>query len=53
MNQENQNPNATNPRQGEKKPEIRDNLDSRKNEEQDVQGKNTTNNEKVTKDERD
>ncbi|MBS0030152.1 hypothetical protein ACTJJ0_21945 [Chitinophaga sp. 22321] len=31
------------------KPEIRDNLDSRKNEEQDFKGKDTTHNSKDTK----
>ncbi len=52
MKQENQqqNPQANNPKISNTKPGIRDNLDSMKNEEQDVHGKKTTNNEKVTKD---
>jgi hypothetical protein len=35
--------------QSGKKPETRDNLDSRKNEEQDDKGKDTTHNKKETK----
>lgn len=49
MNQQNQNPQVNNPRGNTNKPDIRDNLDSRKMEEQDVKGDDVTNNQKETK----
>lgn len=54
----NQNPQVNNPRsapdnsQSGKKPEVRDNLDSRKNEEQQFKGDDITHNEKDTKEDK-
>ncbi len=52
MNQQNQNPQVNNPRGNANRPDIRDNLDSRKNEEQDFKGDDVTHNEKVTKEDK-
>lgn len=50
--QNRQNVNIKQPQQKNNRPENKDNLDSRKNEEQDLKGDDITHNEKETKEER-